>query len=274
MMSSSGAPTSPMNHLLSVERSASAARIGACARLRVPAAPGGGLARTAARLLTVRIDVFTIFPGDGRGVRRRRACSAGPAPAGCSTCGPTTSAPPPPTCTARSTTARSGAAPAWCSCPSRCSPRWRRSIRRGRCSCSGPAGRRFDQALARELAGDRRVQPAVRPLRGRRRPGPHHAGGRRAVGRATSCWPAARWRRWWSSRRSAGWCPGVMGNDTLGRRRVVRRRAARVPAVHPPGRLPGLRRCRRCCARATTRRVSRWRRARALAAHAAATGRT
>ena len=33
--------------------------------------------------------------------------------------------------------------------------------------------------------------------------------------------------------------PGVMGNEDVGGRRVVRRRPARVPAVHPPGRVPG-----------------------------------
>ena len=47
----------------------------------------------------------------------------------------------------------------------------------------GPGGRRFDQALARELAGGDGLQPAVRPLRGRRPPGPRAPGRRRAVDR-------------------------------------------------------------------------------------------
>ena len=34
--------------------------------------------------------------------------------------------------------------------------------------------------------------------------------------------------------------PGVMGNEASGARGVVRRRAARAPAVHPAGRVPGL----------------------------------
>ena len=46
--------------------------------------------------------------------------------------------------------------------------------------------------------------------------------------------------------------PGRDGQRGVGRRRVVRRRPARVPAVHPAGRVPGLGRCPRCCARATT----------------------
>ena len=180
------------------------------------------------------------LPRHGRALRRPRACSAGPAQRACSTCGCTTCARPPPTRTARSTTRRSAAERAWCSCPSRSSPPSRRSSRRGRCSCSGPGGRRFDQALARELAGARRLLAAVRPLRRRRRAGARRTSSTASSRSATTCWPAARWRPWWCSRRSAGWCPGVMGNDDVGRRRVVQRRAARVPAVHPAGRVPGL----------------------------------
>ena len=46
--------------------------------------------------------------------------------------------------------------------------------------------------------------------------------------------------------------PGRHGQRGVGRRRVVRRRAARVPAVHPPGRVPGLRGARGAASAATT----------------------
>ena len=85
---------------------------------------------------------------------------------------------------------------------------------------------------------------------------------------ATTCSAAARWRRWSCSRPSAGSCPGVMGNETSADDESLQRRPARVPALHPPGRVPRAGRCPRCCAPATTAAVARWRRAQALRPHA------
>ena len=57
---------------------------------------------------------------------------------------------------------------------------------------------------------------------------------------ATTCWPAARWRRMVVLEAVGRLVPGRDGQRGVGRRRVVRRRPARVPAVHPTGRVPGL----------------------------------
>ena len=77
----------------------------------------------------------------------------------------------------------------------------------------GPGGRRFDQALAAELAAGRRVQPAVRPLRGRRPPHPRAPRRRRAERRRRRA-GRRRGRRLPGHRgRRPGCVPGVMGND-------------------------------------------------------------
>ena len=48
--------------------------------------------------------------------------------------------------------------------------------------------------------------------------------------------------------------PDVLGNEDSALGRELRRRAARVPPVHPPGRVPGVGRCPRCSGRGTTGR--------------------
>ena len=123
------------------------------------------------------------LPATGRRRSLARACSARPGATGCSTSACTTCAAhhrPPPLGRRRAVRRRRrhGAR-----CPSRSSPRSRRSRRRARCSCSDPAGARFDQALARELAAGDGLLAAVRPLRGRRRAGARPPRRRRAVGR-------------------------------------------------------------------------------------------
>ena len=119
---------------------------------------------------TVRIDVFTIFPALVDGFCRGEPAGPGPADRACSTCAATTCATTPPTSTARSTTPPSAAGPGWCCGPSRSSPPSRPSHPPRPLYLLGPGGRRFDQALARTLAGGDGLQPAVRPLRGRRPP--------------------------------------------------------------------------------------------------------
>ena len=145
----------------------------------------------------------------------------------------------------------------------------------------GPGGRRFDQSVARELAGRRRVQPAVRALRGRRPPGARaprrrraERRRRRAVGRRgrgvpggrcgrRACFPA-RWatrsarsprasasagcsrsRSTRVRRRSAGWdVPEVLlsGNHAPDRTLAAR------PGAAPHGRRPPRRHRRRVVA--------------------------
>ena len=106
---------------------------------------------------------------------------------------------------------------------------------------------------------------AARPRRATLRPGRGRASSRRATGSrcsaaatrastsgcaptwstascrsATSCSPAARSAALVVIEAVGRLVPGVMGNASVGRGGVVRRRAARVPAVHPAGRVPGL----------------------------------
>ena len=102
-----------------------------------------------------------------------------------------------------------------------------------------PAGRRLDQALARELAGARRLQPAVRALRGRRRAGARAPRRRRAVDRRLR---ARRRRGGRHGRARGGRPPGARrhGQRRVGRRRELQRRAPRVPALHAARRAPGL----------------------------------
>ena len=59
-----------------------------------------------------------------------------------------------------------------------------------------PGGRRFDQAMAAGAGRRRRVLAAVRALRGGRRAGARPTWSTASSRSATTCWPAARRRRW------------------------------------------------------------------------------
>ena len=80
------------------------------ARRRRPSRPADG--RPSGRTDVVRVDVVTIFP-DYLAPLDAVADRQGAAPTGCSTCASTTCATGPPTGTARSTTRRTAAEPAW-----------------------------------------------------------------------------------------------------------------------------------------------------------------
>ena len=114
-----------------------------------------------------------------------------------------------------------------------------------------PAGEVFAQARAADLAGA--IAPHLRlpALRGRRRADPG-AGRPRAVDRRLR--PDR--RRAARAGRDRRPDPAAAGRDRrrLDRRGVVRRRPARIPAVHPPGRRSTARPCRRSCRAATTAR--------------------
>ena len=111
-----------------------------------------------------------------------------------------------------------------------------RSARAARCSsCPTPAGERFTQAVARDLAAREHLVFSLREIRGDR-----PAGGRRARPRgsrcascrwATTCSTAARWPRWPSARPSSGCCR-VHGQRGLPRRGVARGRPARGARLH------------------------------------------
>ena len=115
----------------------------------------------------------------------------------------------------------------------------------------GPGGRRLDQAMARELAAARGSRCCAAGMRG----STSGCGRICATARspsAISCWTGVRSRPW--SSRGRGPAPsrghGQRGSAGGG---VVRRRPARVPAVHATRGVPRAGRCPRCCARATTR---------------------
>ena len=180
------------------------------------------------------------LPRHGRRASPARASSGGRRQRACSTCGSTTCASTPPTCTAPSTTRRSAAAPAWCCMPEpifaaveaaepprpllparprRAHASTRRMARElaagdGFCLLCG----RYEGVDERVREPPRRRRAVDRRLRARRRRGGGH-GRLEAVGRLV---------------------PGVMGNEASAERRVFSRRAARVPAVHPAGDVPGL----------------------------------
>ena len=61
---------------------------------------------------------------------------------------------------------------------------------------------------------------------------------------ATTCSAAARWPRWSCSRPSAGWCPGVMGNDASADDESFSDGLLEYPQYTRPGRVPGLGRAR------------------------------
>ena len=136
-------------------------------------------------------------------------------------------------------------------------------------SCSRRAAPRFDQARAAALgrasraccssaaatrastsacARVRRRGALDRRLRARRR----RAGGARRA------------------RRVARLLPGVLGNDGVGRRRLVRHRPARVSAVHAPAGVPRRRACPTCCGSGDHAAIARWRREADAAHHARA----
>ena len=135
----------------------------------------------------------------------------------------------------------------------------RAAVRRGRGRPAAPAavparpgGRRFDQAMADELAADapaRRVLAAVRPLRGHRPPGARAPRRRRAEHRRRraergrgGCVPGHRGRRAAAARRDGQ--PVSPVNESFGAAR-----AARGAPVHPAGRVPRLGGARRAAQR-------------------------
>ena len=131
-----------------------------------------------------------------------------------------------------------------------------------------PAGRRFDQSVARELA----ALDGFSLLCGRyegvdERIREHLCDGELSIGDFVLS--GARWRRWWSSRRWPA-SSRVMGNVAR-RGRVVQRRLL-SPPLHPTGRLPGLDGAR-VLRSGDHGRIARWRGPRRCAARSTA-GRT
>ena len=104
----------------------------------------------------------------------------------------------------------------------------------------GPGGRRLDQDFAAPAGRRGRLLAAVRALRGRRRAGAGAPRRRRALDRRL------RPRRWGggghgrarSGRAAGAWA--VMGNEASAGDESLRRRPARVPALHQAGRVPGV----------------------------------
>ena len=185
-----------------------------------------------------------LHPRAGRRGRRARRAGARPARRAPTTRG------------ARSTTAPSAAAPAWCCMPEplfRCVeavPDLPRPL-----YLLAPGGRRFDQARGRRAGGrrPRRVLAALRPLRGRGPAGGRPPGRRRALG-----------GRLRAGRRGAGGARGGRGGGPAAARRARQRGLGARTRASPtgcsstpstPGRpSSGAGRCPRCCARATTAR--------------------
>ena len=58
--------------------------------------------------------------------------------------------------------------------------------------------------------------------------------------------------------------PGVLGDPDGAAGRFARHRAAGIPALHPPGRVPRLEACRTCCSRGNHAEIARWRREQSL----------
>ena len=100
----------------------------------------------------MRIDVFTIFPGADGAVARRQPDRQGPGRGGCWTCGSTTCAPWPPIPIARSTTRTFGGGPGMVLAPEPVFKAVEAAQPPRPLYLLSPAGRRFDQALAAELA--------------------------------------------------------------------------------------------------------------------------
>ena len=203
----------------------------------------------------VRIDVFTIFPDLVDAYCAASRSSAGPGRAACSTCGSTTCAPGPTDPRRSVDDAPSAAGRAWCWLPSRSSAPSRRWT-----PPSGlprplllwrPAGRRFDQAVAAELAG---VAEGFSLLCGRyegvdQRVADHLVDGELSIGDYVLA--GARWPPWWSSRRWPAWCPGSWATRP---RPTTRASATACSSTRStPGRpSSGAGRFPRCCVRATT----------------------
>ena len=201
----------------------------------------------------MRIDVFTHLPGARRRASARRACSARPAPTGCSTCA----------ChdlrehttdvhrtvdDAPVRRRRRHGDPR----PSRCSPSVEAADPPRPLFLLGPGGRRFDQRVADELA----AADGFSLLCGRyegvdHRVREHLVDDELSVGdvvlsggEVAACLV------------DRGRHPPAAGRDGQrrepGDRELRRERAARGAAVHPPGGVPRLGRCPTCCAAATT----------------------
>ena len=257
MMSSSGAPTSPMTHLL--RSNVAAARPRATSGERGQVTVAVRLERevafrtgSTARLRSCGSTCSRSFPAWSR-LRRPEPAGQGARSGGCSTCGSTTSDPRPtdPHRIGRRQPVRRrrghGAdARADLRSPSRRSRPPRPLL------LLGPGGRRFDQAFARDARRLRRASASCAAGTRASTTGSarHLVDGELSVGDyvlaggEVAAHGGAR----------GGQPPGPRrhGQRGVGGRRVVRRRAARVPAVHPTGRVPGPARCPTCCGRAIT----------------------
>ena len=166
-------------------------------------------------------------------------CSVGRAPTGCSTCACTTRVTSPPTVTAASTTRRTAAVPAWSWRPGPLFDAVEAAAPPRPLLLLSPSGRRFDQSVARELA----ASDGFSLLCGRyegvdQRVADHLCDGELSVGDYVLAGGEAAALVVIDA--VARLVPGVMGNADVRRRRVVRRRPARVPAVHPARRVPGM----------------------------------
>ena len=188
------------------------------------------------------------------GLRRPEPARPGPGAGPARHPGPRPAARRPPTSTARSTTRPSAVAPAWSSSPSRVFDRGR-----GRRPAPPAAAARPRRAHARpglrpRAGRHRRVLAAVRPLRGRRRAGAARTWSTASCRSATTCSPAARWRPWSCSRRSAASCPGSWATTRRPARSRSRRRPAGCSSTRSTPSRPssGAWPSPRCCARVTT----------------------
>ena len=125
-----------------------------------------------------------------------------------------------------------------------------------------PRGALFDQARARALAAETHLTLDLRALRGDRRAGDARWS-TRSCESATSCWRAARWRPQRSSRRSRGSSPASSAAHSPPATNRSRRGASSTR--NGPARRPGTAsRSPRCCSRATTEAIARWRHRQAL----------
>ena len=147
--------------------------------------------------------------------------------------------------------ARSAAAPAWCSCPSRSSPPSRRSTRPGRCSYLGPGRPAPRPGLGPRAGRRRRVLACCAAATRASTSGCASTSSTASCPSATTCWR----RRGGGHGRARGGRPARARRD--GQRRVGRRRVASATGCSStrstPGRpSSGAGRCPRCCAPATT----------------------
>ena len=136
-----------------------------------------------------------------------------------------------------------------------------------------PGGRRFDQAMAHELAagagGSRCCAAATRASTSGC--AAHLVDGELSVGDYVLAGGEA--AAFVVIEAVARLVPGVMGNEASAGEESFSRRAPRVPALHPAGRVPGLGRARGAAV-GRPRQVARWRRAPVAGPDAARTGPT